>query len=88
MEDITMAKNKNHNLFKRGDVWYFRRRKNGKWIKKGLSRNLTEARDLRDKYYKEMLVYGRIQKEEAPDIPLFGFLAQKWFNLKWSMPMI
>ena len=28
-----MARNKNHNLFKRGDVWYFRMRKKGKWIK-------------------------------------------------------
>ena len=29
-----------------------------------------------------MLVYRRLQKEEVPEIPLFGVLAQKWFNLK------
>ena len=79
-----MAKNKNHNLFKRGDVWYFRMRKKGKWIKKGLSRNMTEARRLRDQYLKEILIHGDIEKSQGDDNkgPLFGELAEKWAKIK------
>jgi len=78
-----MAKNKNHNLFKRGDVWYFRMRKKGKWIKKALSTSVTEARRLRDKYLKENMVYGDIQSNQAkdPEGPLFGEVAKRWAKI-------
>ena len=41
-----MNKN-NHHLFKREGVWYFRKKINGKWIKKALSTSVIEARRLR-----------------------------------------
>ena len=74
-----MARNKNHHMFQRNGNWYFQMKKEKFSLH---TTSVTEARNLRDKYYKEMLVYGRLQKEEVLDIPLFGFLAQKWFNLK------
>lgn len=77
-----MAKNKNHHLFKRGDTWYFRMRKNGKWIKKSLSTSVTEARRLRDEYLKEIMVHGRLHEDTNEEVPLFGELATKWYDLK------
>jgi integrase len=90
MEDMTMARNKNHNLFKRGDTWYFRRRirdkrtKKDKWVREALSTSLTEAKRLRDQLLKEILVYGAIQKPqgESENGPLFGELAEKWAKIK------
>jgi integrase len=79
-----MARNKNHNLFKRGGVWYFRKRVNGRWIKKALSGSVVEARRLRNEYLKEFIVYGDIQRPHADDVrgPLFGELAEKWAKIK------
>ncbi|MHA2062044.1 MAG: tyrosine-type recombinase/integrase, partial [Candidatus Sifarchaeia archaeon] len=79
-----MARNKNHNLFKRGDVWYFRKRVNGRWIKKALSESVTEARRLRDRYLREILIYGDIQYHQAGGEkgPLFGELAKEWIKIK------
>ena len=79
-----MARNKNHNLFKRTDTWYFRKRVSGRWIKKALSKNLTEARRLRDQYLKEILIHGDIEKSQGDDDkgPLFGELAEKWAKIK------
>lgn len=84
-----MAKSKNHNLFKRGDTWYFKRRvrdkrtKKDRWIKEALSTNLTEARRLRDQRLKEIFVYGDVQKPEPDDRgPLFGELAKQWAKIK------
>jgi hypothetical protein len=79
MEGMIMARNKNHHMFQRNGNWYFQMKKEKFSLH---TTSVTEARSLRDKYYKEMLVYGRLQKEEAPDVPLLGFLTQKWFNLK------
>ena len=81
-----MAKNKNHHLYKRGDVWYFQKKVHGKWIKKALCEKVTEARNLRDEYLKDILVYGDIQRNENKDPGedglLFGELAQKWSKIK------
>jgi len=78
-----MARNKNHHLFKRGDTWYFRMQKNGRWIKKSLSTSVTEAKRLRDEYLKEIAVYGDIQKPQVDDGgPLFGEVAEKWAKIK------
>ena len=79
-----MAKNKNHHLYKRGDTWYFRMRKNGKWTKKCLSSSVTEARRLRDEYMKEIMVYGDIQQPQVENDrgPLFGEIAERWANIK------
>ena len=79
-----MAKNNNHHLFKRGDVWYFRKRVNGRWIKKSLSRSVAEARRLRDNLLKEVIAYGDIQKYQdlQETSPLFGEMAQEWIAIK------
>jgi integrase len=79
-----MARNKNHNLFKRGDVWYFRMRKKGKWIKKALSTSVTEARRMRDDYLKEIMLYGNIQEPQPENDPglLFGEVAKEWVEIK------
>jgi len=78
-----MAKNKNHHLFKRGGVWYFRKRINGRWIKKSLAASITEARRLRDELLKEVLVYGDVKShsvQQDNDI-LFGELAERWARI-------
>jgi len=78
-----MAKNKNHHLFKRGGSWYFRKRMNGRWIKKSLAPSITEARRLRDELLKEVLVYGDIKSrpvQQDNDI-LFGELAERWARI-------
>jgi len=78
-----MAKNKNHHLFKRGGIWYFRKRINGRWIKKALSSSVEEARRLRDELLKEVLVYGDIKSrpvQQDNDI-LFGELAERWARI-------
>lgn len=79
-----MAKNKNLYLFKREGVWYFRKRVNGGWIRKALSKSIEEARRLRDDLLKEVMVYGNVQK--SPDLegtsPLFGEMAQEWIGIK------
>jgi integrase len=84
-----MAKNKNHNLFKRGGTWYFKKRvrdkrtRKDRWIKEALSTSLTEARRLRDPRLKELLVYGGVQKHDSEEAsgPLFGKLAQQWAKI-------
>ena len=78
-----MAKNKNHHLFKRGDVWYFRKKVNGRLTKKALSTSVTEARRLRDKHLKEIMVYGDIQSNQVkdPEGLLFGEVAKRWAKI-------
>ncbi|MBF0527728.1 MAG: tyrosine-type recombinase/integrase [Deltaproteobacteria bacterium] len=82
-----MARDKNHNLFRRGDVWYLQKKINKEMIRKALSTSLTEARRLRDQYLKEIELYGGIQEPQpvAPADearPLFGQLAQDWIAVK------
>ena len=75
-----MAKNKNHHLYKRGDTWYFRM-KDEKFSLHTTS--VVEARRRRDEYYKEFLIHGRLLREDTDtEIPVFGVLAKKWWNLK------
>ncbi len=78
-----MAKNKNHHLFKRGGVWYFRKKVNGRWIKKSLSTSVTEARRLRDEYLKQLYVHGDIQSRpvQGENNILFGELAERWAKI-------
>jgi len=84
MEDIAMARNKNHHLFKRGDTWYFRVRKNGTLIRRSLSSSITEARRLRDEYLEEIRIYGEIQRPQIENDrgPLFGEVAKRWAKIK------
>jgi integrase len=87
MEDMTMAKkNKNHHLEQRGDTWYFVTMANGKRLKKALSTSVTEARNIRDQYLKEVAVYGEVvslkpaleaETGEEGEV-LFGEVAEKW----------
>lgn len=78
-----MAKNKNQYLFRRGKVWYFRKRVNGQWIKKALSSSVEEARRLREECLKEIMVHGDIKSrpvQQDNDI-LFGELAERWAKI-------
>lgn len=73
---------KDNNLKKREDVWYFVAMVKGKRIKKALSKSITEARRLRDKYLKEISVYGDIQRDEpVKETKLFGEVAQQWVKI-------
>lgn len=77
-----MAKNKNHHLEKRGDVWHLITMVRGKRIKKALSGSITDARRLRDKYLKEISILGDIQKNEPiKESKLFGEVAQQWAKI-------
>jgi integrase len=79
-----MAKDRNRNLVKRGDVWYFRLRKGKQVIRESLSRSVTEARRLRDDLLKDMALYGDVRKQKIDDDqnPLFGELAEKWYRIR------
>lgn len=78
-----MAKNKNHHLMKRGNVWYFQKMINRKWRKKALSESVTEARKERDRLLREILIYGDIRKNESPPASKrFGEVAQQWAKIK------
>jgi len=75
-----MAKNRNHHLLKRGDTWFFRM-KDEKFSLHTTS--VVEARRLRDEYCREFLIHGRLLRQETnTEIPVFGALAKKWWNLK------
>jgi len=79
-----MAKNKNHNLIKRRDTWYLKKRVNGRWIRKALSTSVTEARRQRDELIREIDLYGDIQHREPEDNGhrLFGEVSQEWIAIK------
>ena len=73
---------KDHHLKKREDVWYFVTMVNGKRIKKALSASITEARRIRDKYLKEISVYGEIRRSEpVKETKFFGAVAQQWVKI-------
>ncbi len=77
-----MAKNKNHHLEKRGDVWHLITMVRGKRIKKALSMSITEARRLRDKYLNEINVYGDIQgNKPVKENKLFGEVVEQWAKI-------
>lgn len=78
-----MAKNKNHHLFKREGVYYFRKRVNGKWIKKALSSSVEDARRLRDELLKEVTAYGDVKSRpvQQNNNILFGELAERWAKI-------
>jgi integrase len=77
-----MAKDNNHHLMRRGNVWYFIKKVNGRRIIKSLSASLMEARDQRDEYLKEILLYGDINEEPKHHKGiLFGEFAQEWIKI-------
>lgn len=84
-----MAKNKNHNLEKRGDIWYFFARKNGKRYHEKLSTNLREAKKMRDVLLNELKQYGYLVQGrstctvDAPaDGMLFGEVSKMWVDIQ------
>ena len=77
-----MAKNKNHHLRKRRDIWYFEAMVKGKRIKRALSASVTEARDRRDALLRDIAIHGDIDREEIPiAIKVFGEVAQQWVKI-------
>ena len=79
-----MGRNRHHHLRKIGDIWYFEKMVKGRRIKKGLSTSLADAIRIRDQYLKEILVNGRLQRNDANEDggPLFGEFAQTWSGIK------
>jgi hypothetical protein len=78
-----MAKNRDHHLEKRGDVWYFVAMIDGKRIKKALSTSVTEARRLRDEHLREIYINGDIDgPEPQKETILFGQVAKQWAKIK------
>jgi integrase len=77
-----MAKDKDHHLIRRKDVYYFRKVVKSKVIKKALSQSITEARGMRDQILREIQLHGDIKRNE-PDQPsrLFGEVAQDWVKI-------
>jgi len=77
-----MAKNKNHHLRKRGDIWYFEAMVKGRRIKRALSASVTEARDRRDALLRDIDLHGDVVTEE-PTKPtkVFGEVAQQWVKI-------
>jgi integrase len=83
MEDLRMARDKNHNLTKRGNIWYLKVMAGGKRIKKALSPSITKSRELRDEYLEQIRVYGNILRPEpVREVKLFGEVAQQWIKIK------
>jgi integrase len=78
-----MAKNQKHNLVKRGEVWYFQKMVQGRWVKKALSTSLSEAKKQRDAILLEIQVNGGYAKQE-PRVEghLFGVVARQWVKIK------
>lgn len=77
-----MAKKQDQNLVKRNNVWHFRKKVNGRIIKKALSPSLTEARRLRDELLREITLTGDIKtRVEDHSGILFGEVAQDWVKI-------
>ena len=84
-----MAKNGKHNLEKRGSIWYFFAKKNGKRYHEKLSTNLREAKKIRDVLLNELKQYGYLVKGhsacivDAPvDGMLFGEVSKMWMGIQ------
>jgi len=76
-------KQRDHHLVLRGDTWYFFKKINGKRVRIALSKSITEARERRDEYLRDILLYGDIQTKKPVDEtgPLFGEMAMDWSNI-------
>jgi len=78
-----MAKNKDHNLVKRENIWYFRKQVKGKTIKEALCQSINEAREKRDQMLREIQLYGKPLTTEPAEKSekLFGEVALEWVKL-------
>jgi len=78
-----MVIDKDHNLVKRENIWYFRKEVKGKLIKKALSKSITEARGMRDQILREIQIYGNPQTTKPADQSgkLFGEITQDWVKI-------
>lgn len=77
-----MANNKNHNLVKRGNVWYFRIRKGKQVIRKTLSTSIIEARKLRDNLLKDISRQDNNVLSNPANNPLFSEIVDKWYQVR------
>jgi integrase len=87
MEDIMTTRNKNHHLERQRDAWYFTVMIHGRRIKKSLATaSITEARERRDEYLKEIQISGDIQNKLTCDISskLFGEIVEEWAKITAS----
>jgi integrase len=84
-----MAKNEKHNLEKRGSIWYFFAKKNGKRYHEKLSTNLREAKRMRGVLLNELKRYGCLANGHSAcivDVPvdgmLFGEASKVWMEVQ------
>lgn len=80
-----MAKKRQHHLFKRDNIWYFRKKINGQEVRLSLETSIvTEAIRLRDQLLEHIRIHGNLPSEQhdEPDNPKFGEIAMKWAKIK------
>ena len=75
-----MAKKLNHHLLKRGDTYYLQIVVNGLRVREALSKDATEARNLRDQIIPD-LRWGR-PRQYARRRMFFGEVAQRWIKVE------
>ncbi len=78
-----MARKKDRYLFLIGGTWYFRRKIDGRIVKRSLhTSNKAVARDLRDIYLDNLARYGQLDPPEDEDQGLtFGQVAKMWATI-------
>ena len=77
-----MSGSKNHNLVKRGNIWYFRFRRGKQVIRKSLSTSVIEARKLRDNLLKEYSQQDNTVLSNPDNSPLFKDIVDKWYQVR------
>ena len=79
-----MAKKQDKYIRKIGGIFYFRKRHNGKPVKRSLNTSdRPTARDLRDLYLANLVEYGQLDppKEEGDEFITFGEVAKQWADV-------
>ena len=78
-----MAKKSDRYMFLIGGTWYFRRKIDGRIVKRSLhTSNRAVARDLRDIYLDNLVRYGQLDPPKGEDQGLtFGKVAKMWASI-------
>jgi len=79
-----MAKKQDRYLQKRGGIFYFRKKHNGRPFKRSLNTSDRQtARDLRNYYLANLVEYGQLDapKEKDREFVIFGALAKEWASV-------
>lgn len=78
-----MARNQDRYLIQIGGTWYFRKKMNGKIIKRSLcTQDKGVARDLRDGYLNNLVQYNQLDKPvDINEAITFGQVAKMWASI-------